>query len=335
VLGTRVDEQQVAVAERPRGGREVQDGAVVARRDDRLERQEVAAVPEEGRLEHDLQLALGAARGDQRHERLEAGARGLRGGAHARELDVVLRAPDVDERVTQLDVGVGGRAEPAHRPAVDPCVEVTHRARAVGHAFAVALEPRPQQLVGGDRRDELDPPVGRRVGQDAAGAFAVREVEVLGVRAERVRPVTAPRHRDLLAGGDQHDAAVEVPCRRGRRAPPLEEGLRHPDRRALNAALPWQVPTASSTRPPVIRRSASFPRIRIAVAASGVAAPTNVPSGAMRTRGTLAVPICVVNRLTIPGVGQSIGTWALKPRSSRPRSAIRRRTERRPPLRPA
>jgi hypothetical protein len=32
------------------------------------------------------------------------------------------------------------------------------------------------------------------VGRHAAGAFAVREVEVLGVRAERVRAVAAPRH---------------------------------------------------------------------------------------------------------------------------------------------
>ena len=201
---------------------------MVARRDDRLEREEVAAVAEERRLERDLQLALGAARGDQRHELFEAGARRLRGRAHALELDVVLGAADVDERVAQLDVGVGGRAEPAHRPAADPRLELAQRARAFGHAFAVALEPGPQQLVGGDRRDELDPAVGRRVGQHAARAFAVREVEVLGVRAERVRAVAAPRHGDLVAGGDEHDAAVEVPRRRGRLAPPFEEGVRHP-----------------------------------------------------------------------------------------------------------
>jgi hypothetical protein len=52
---------------------------VVARRDDRVERQEVAAVPEERRLEGDLQLSLGPARGDQRHELFEAGACRLRG----------------------------------------------------------------------------------------------------------------------------------------------------------------------------------------------------------------------------------------------------------------
>ena len=134
----------------------------------------------------------------------------------------------MDQRVAQLDVGLGDRAEPAHRPAADPRVELVQRARALGHPFAVALEPGPQQLVGGDRRDELDPAVGRRVGQHAAGAFAVREVEVLGVRAERVGAVAAPRHGDLVAGGDEHDAAVEVPRRRGRRAPPLEEGVRCP-----------------------------------------------------------------------------------------------------------
>ena len=128
----------------------------------------------------------------------------------------------------KLDVGVGGRAEPPHRPAGDPRLELAQRARAFGHAFAVAVEPGPQQLVGGDRRDELDPAVGRRVGQHAAGAFAVREVEVLGVRAERVGAVAAPRHGDLVAGGDEHDTAVEVPRRRGRRAPPFEERVSHP-----------------------------------------------------------------------------------------------------------
>jgi hypothetical protein len=69
-------------------------------------------------------------------------------------------------------------------------------------SFAVALEPGPQQLVGGDRRDELDPAVGWRVGQ---------------------RPAAG----DLVAGGYDHSAAVDVPCRRSRGAPPFEEGVRH------------------------------------------------------------------------------------------------------------
>jgi hypothetical protein len=60
---------------------------------------------------------------------------------------------------------------------------------------------------------------------------------VLGVRAERVRAVAAPRHGDLVAGGDEHDAAVEVPRRRGRRAPPFEEGVRHPHDVILMRAL--------------------------------------------------------------------------------------------------
>ena len=158
---------------------------------------------------------------------LEAGARRLRGHAHALELDVVLGAADVDQRVAQPVVGVGGRAEPAHRPAGDPRLEPVQRARALGHSLAVALEPAPQELLGGDRRHELDPAAGRRIGQHAAGALAVGEVEVLGVRAERVRAVAAPRHGDLVADGHEHDASVEVPGFRGRRAPPFQEGGRH------------------------------------------------------------------------------------------------------------
>jgi hypothetical protein len=171
--------------------------------------------------------ALAATGGDQRHELLEAGARRLRGRSHARELDVVLGAAYADERVAQLAVGVGGRAEPAHGPRGDPRLELAQRARPFGHAFAVTLEPAPQQLVGADRRDELDPAVGGRVGQHAAGALAVCQVEVLGVHAERVAAVGAPRHGNLVAGSDEHDAAVEVPRRRGRRSPAFEEGVRH------------------------------------------------------------------------------------------------------------
>src|SRR5438105_1127431 len=77
VLGACVDEQEVTVAELAGRWREVHNGCVVARRDDRLEREEVAAVPEERRFERDLQLSLGAARGDQRHEFFEAGTRRL------------------------------------------------------------------------------------------------------------------------------------------------------------------------------------------------------------------------------------------------------------------
>jgi monoamine oxidase len=47
-----------------------------------------------------------------------------------------------------------------------------------------------------------------------------------GGRASRL--TDAPRHGDLVTGGDEHDAAVEVPCRCGGRAPPFEEGVRHP-----------------------------------------------------------------------------------------------------------
>jgi hypothetical protein len=201
----------------------VQDGRVVAGGEDRLERERVAAVAQERRLEVHLQLALGGACGDQLHQRREAGAGRRLGRAHALELDLVLGAADADERVAQLDVGVRARAERACGPAGKPLLQLVQWPGAVGDALAVAVEPGPQQLLGGDRRDELDPAVAWRVGEHATGALAVREVEVLGVRAERIRAVAAPRHGDLIAGVHEHDAAVEVPGRRGRRAPPLEE----------------------------------------------------------------------------------------------------------------
>jgi hypothetical protein len=86
----------------------------------------------------------------------------------------------------------------------------------------------------------------------------------------------------------------------------------------VNAALPEQVPTDSSARPPAILRFLSVPRTRIDVEASGVAVPTNEPSGATLIRFTRAVPIWVVNWLTMPGVGHSIETLTLSDRISRP-----------------
>ena len=235
ILGAGVDEEQVAGAELPRGRREVQNGGVVAGRDDRLEGEEVAAVGEEGGLERDLQLALGAPRLDQRDELGEAGASGLTGGPHPVELDRVLGTPHPDQRVAELDVGVRHRhlAEPPDLPVADPALQLRQRAGSLGHALAVALEPGPEQLFGCDRRDELDPALPRREGEDPARAFAVGQVEVLGVRAERVGAIAATGHRNLLARGDEDHAGVEIPGLRRRRTPPLDELA---DRRLTGAA---------------------------------------------------------------------------------------------------
>jgi len=64
----------------------------------------------------------------------------------------------VDECVAQAHVGIGVRAEASYRPAGDPRIELAERARALGHSFAVALEPGPEELLGGDRCDELAQP---------------------------------------------------------------------------------------------------------------------------------------------------------------------------------
>ena len=245
-LGARVDQQEVAVAEGARRGREVQDGRVIARRHDRLEREEITSVPEERGLEQHLQLTLAAARCDQRHELGEAGARRVRGRPHALELEIVLGVMDPDERVPQVDIAVSRGAQPAYGAPGDPRVELVQRTRAFGHAFAVALEPRPEQLLGGDRRDEIDPAVARCVGQHAAGTLAVGEVEVLGVAAERVDAVAASGNGDLVARADEHDAVGDVPRRRRRAAPPLEERIHHRAGYALSRALTGQISTRSS-----------------------------------------------------------------------------------------
>ena len=59
VLGPRVDEQKITVAQIPGSRREVQDGSVIARRHDRLKRQEITAGAQERSLDRDLQLTLG------------------------------------------------------------------------------------------------------------------------------------------------------------------------------------------------------------------------------------------------------------------------------------
>ena len=101
--------------------------------------------------------------------------------------------------------------------------ELVDGTRPFGHAFAVALEPRPQQLLGGDRRDELDPALTRVEREHAARALAVGQVQILRVCAVRIRPIAAPGDRDLVAGDDEHDAVMKIPRGRGRCLPPLEE----------------------------------------------------------------------------------------------------------------
>src|SRR5205085_11089889 len=153
------------------------------------------------------------------------------------------------------------------RPVADPRLKLAQRACAFGHSFVVALEPGPKQLLGGDRYDELDPAVGRRVGQYAAGAFAVREVEALGVRAERIRAVATPRHGGLVAGDDEHDAAIEVPGRRRRRAPPFEEGACHFNHSDASCQRPspkstWRMPRSSELASSRRSSSSSTPTSR-------------------------------------------------------------------------
>ena len=116
VLGAGVDQDQVAVGEPARARREVQHRRVRAAADDRVEGERVGAAPEEGRLELDLQLALAPSRLDQRRDVREAGARGPLGGAHPRQLDGVLLAPDVVQAVAQVGLELGRRGDLRHAP---------------------------------------------------------------------------------------------------------------------------------------------------------------------------------------------------------------------------
>src|SRR5207237_1769512 len=81
---------------------EVQHRRVRAAGDDGVVRHVVGAVAEELRFQLDLYLALRLAGHEQRLDRGEAGARRPSRLAHPAQLDLVLLAADVIERVPQL-----------------------------------------------------------------------------------------------------------------------------------------------------------------------------------------------------------------------------------------
>jgi hypothetical protein len=170
---------------------------------------------EEPGLELDLQLALGHARADQLPYRREArGGRGRR-AAHALQLHLVL-GPDrllqilaclggdrsVRGQVTQCCTQHGDLAPAARR---QPGREARQRrAVHVGAAF-------PDALVLGHVGHEVGPAFLRVEGHQAALAFAVRKVEVLGVREERVGLILPARDGDRVPGADQDDFVGESP----------------------------------------------------------------------------------------------------------------------------
>ena len=131
------------------------------------------------------------------------------------------------ERVPQLrlepSVGRDARHRGAEagdtptRPLLQPRTQLGD-----GYAFLAVLRPRPEELVAGHGRDEVDPADLRIEGEDTAGPLAVRQVEVLGVRPEQIRPVAPARDGDRRTRADQHDCAVQVPSFGGSSPAPLE-----------------------------------------------------------------------------------------------------------------
>ena len=196
---------------------------------------------------------------------------------------VVFRPPDAYQQVAQLDVRLRRHAEPAHGPAGHERFELVERTRPFGHAFAIPLEPRPQQLLGGDRRDELHPTLARVEREHAARTFTVGQVQALRVCAERVRPIAAPGDRDLVAGRDEHNAVVKIPRGRGRH-PALFEELLH--REIVGGSDTHLEPTRHVPEPRTTprRRPAGLPtaarRARpCATSSSCAATSTKRPSG--------------------------------------------------------
>jgi len=97
-LGAGVDEHELAVAERAHARREMEHCRVRAAANDRVEGEEVRAMPEELRFEFDLDFPLGPARLQQLRHSGEAGARRLLGGTHPAQLELVLLPADVVQR---------------------------------------------------------------------------------------------------------------------------------------------------------------------------------------------------------------------------------------------
>jgi hypothetical protein len=212
----------------------MQHGRVCAAGDDRLERQRVRASAEELRLQLDLQLALGSPRLDQRLQRCEAGACRLLRRPHPGQLDLVLRPANVREPVAELLVELrvrrdarhaGAEAAEASIPAsFQPGVQFVHGPRAVRDAFFEPIDSRPEALLARHRFDEIGPAVLGVESEHAAGSLAVRQVEILRVRAKRVGEVVATRHRNRLARTDEHELVCQVPRVDRSRSPARELG---------------------------------------------------------------------------------------------------------------
>src|SRR5262249_61923529 len=134
-----------------------------------------------------------------------------RRGAHPLELELVLGTAHAYQGVAQLGVRCGCGAQAAGRPAAEPALELAERPRPPGDSLAVAFQPAPEQLLRGHGLDELGPALARIERDDAAGTLAVGQVQVLGVRPERVSAVAAARDEELVAGLDEHDAVAEPP----------------------------------------------------------------------------------------------------------------------------
>ena len=219
-LAAGVDQHELACAQRPGRRREVQHPGVGTAGHDRVEGEEVGAVAEELRLELDLKLALGAPGPEQRHDRCEPGRGGPLGRPHAIELDRVLLTADVIQFAPELGGQLGAGADPGYRGAegrespprarCEPTVQVGDR----GHALArgVRARPLPEELLGRDRSDEIDPPLLRVEGENPARPLAVGQVEVLRVGSERIRPIGPSGHGNRLAGADEHRLRAQVPA---------------------------------------------------------------------------------------------------------------------------
>lgn len=216
-LGAGVDEHELAVAKRAHARRGLEHRRIRAAAYDRVEGEEVRALPEEPCFELDLHFPLGPPRLEQLGNSGEAGACGALGGTHPAQLELVLLPADVVQRRSRRRLERRVRADPVDRrpeacrrppvPRLEPTLESPD-----GGALRVAgRRALPQPVVTRHRRDEVDPALERVEREHPTRPLAICEIEIFGVHPERVGAIRPAGHRNPRASTDQDELVAQTP----------------------------------------------------------------------------------------------------------------------------
>src|SRR3954468_7060934 len=103
-------------------------------------------------------------------------------------------------------------------PRREPWVQIRQRAP----VLLGLRRTRPEPLIAGDGIDEIDPALSGIECEHTAWALAIRQIEVLGMRPERVSPVPTSWHRHRSARTDEHNLVAQF-AGRDERAPTTVE----------------------------------------------------------------------------------------------------------------